>query len=46
MSYDGSHLICEKHKKETIYCSITMEWVCIKCELEKRFINEVNEIIK
>ena len=35
MSYDGSHLICKKHSKETSYCSIEQKWICIMCELEK-----------
>ena len=34
MSYNGSHLICEKHGKATTYCTIDCEWVCKFCELE------------
>ncbi len=35
MSFDGAHLMCDKHLVETRYCSIDMEWVCWKCELEE-----------
>lgn len=36
MSYDGSHVLCEKHKKQKVYCSIDQEWQCFDCELEKQ----------
>jgi len=35
MSYDGSHFICKKHKKETTYCDIDLKWVCKICEIEE-----------
>ena len=36
MSFDGLHLICDRHKKETYYCSLEEKWLCIKCELEDK----------
>ncbi len=35
MSFDGSHIICEKCQEETVYCSIERKWICIKCKLEE-----------
>ena len=35
MSNEGLHLICEKHEKETRYCSIDKKWICITCEIEQ-----------
>lgn len=36
MASDGSHLICKKHLRETDYCSIDKEWICIDCVLEDK----------
>ena len=35
MSFNGSHLICEKCLEKTVYCKVEKEWVCVKCELEE-----------
>ena len=35
MSYDGSHLICEKHSAARRYCDAEERWVCKQCEIEE-----------
>lgn len=36
MSYDGSHLVCEKHEIATAYSTIKKEWECNECEIERK----------
>ncbi|HTZ42197.1 MAG TPA: hypothetical protein VMC07_03255 [Candidatus Omnitrophota bacterium] len=35
MSYDGSHLVCEKCLGDKHYSTVEKRWICARCELEE-----------
>ncbi len=37
MSFDGSHYVCSKHKKEKHYSSADERWFCSDCEIEGKY---------